>query len=212
MIGLTALLTIGSGVGQVAGGVMSAIQNRRIAQKLAQRKSELQNWFDTEYNKSFLETEESKSALKTITEQSKKNRKYAEGRKAVMGGTDEAQVAAMARDAENYAAAVNQILGLSTGRKENMRREYVGRKENIENQEMALDQARQQSWQNFMSNAAQLGSTGAMLKGMGADMPLGNLFATSLKGGSGGMSGWDPRNMNLPFYSGSNPGMYSNRQ
>lgn len=161
-------LTLASLAGSAWGASRSAKQNREIDREIAERRAELQGWFDEEMGTGILETESGKSAIKILLENMKRQNKAISSGRAITGASAEETTAQKEKFMENYSNAIAKMLGQDTARKEGVRRDYMAQKAGVENLELQNLQGKSQNWANFLQNVAGLGQSAIMGESLGA--------------------------------------------
>ena len=154
-----------------AGQEQQDLLNRRI--------SDLETWYNTEANKDFTQTKEGRATTSRLQNQMRKALE-AQGTTAVKtGATPESRVALQGELQEKYGQALNQLSGLSTRRREGIRRDYTTSMNQLLNQQAGLIQGKQQSSANLAGNiGSALGSLSSVDAGGGFDW-LADLFKGS---------------------------------
>lgn len=131
MIGL-----IGSAVGALGSlfsGISARNQARKAEKQLEQRKADLQSEYAQEKNTDYLDTETARSTLALLRRQNKRAQESLNNNAVKSGASDEAKVAAAARQNENYANAVSQIAGMGTQYKQRLKENYQQRLDSLDN-------------------------------------------------------------------------------
>jgi len=174
-------LTLASLAGSAWGASRSAKQNREIDREIAERRAELQGWFDEKMGTGILETESGKSAIKILLENMKRQNKAISSGRAITGASAEETTAQKEKFMENYSNAIAKMLGQDTARKEGVRRDYMAQKAGVENLELQNLQGKSQNWANFLQNVAGLGQSAIMGESLGA-FDTENIFRTGVSG------------------------------
>lgn len=198
-------------LGNIYGGIKSAQQNKEIDELLAGRMNDLQSRFDKDYNTNFLDTDHAKSVIKTLSKQHGESLKKVDNAGAITGASQEAKIAARESSQGKFDDALTSLAGYGTQYKDMKEREFNRRDDSLQNIFLQHQMNKGGNWTNLMGNATNLGQTGIMAEAMGGGggVNLSGLFGmNSLKGGSGGMAGWDPRY--LPFKTKGPLSMLSN--
>jgi hypothetical protein len=173
-------LAIGSVVSGLFGTIGSARANNKIDEQLRRRRSELDTWYDKEYNTPFLDTTQGKSAIQTLRTQYDDMMKKTAQNNAISGASDEMKVATADKAQRGYADSINKIAGYGTEYQDAIRREYTGQKIGLDNLEAQNLQGKSQNWSNLMSNAMNAGIGFAQADADGAfkdwDKKLSSLF------------------------------------
>ena len=131
MIGL-----IGSAVGAL-GSLFSGIGARKQARKAEKQIHERKDALTTEYaqdkNTDYLDTEAARSTLALLRRQNRRAQEAMNNNAVKSGASDEAKVAAAARQNENYANAVSRIAGMGTQYKQRLKENYQTRMDSLAN-------------------------------------------------------------------------------
>jgi|AMWB02.1.fsa_nt_gi hypothetical protein len=162
-IGVGSAIALGSTLVSMFGSAGSARANKRYDQYLEGRMSDLDKWYNTEYNTPYLDTTAGKSALGSLRTYYGDAMKKVGQNSAITGASDEAKVATGDKVQRGLADSVMRLAGHGTMYRDAIRREYQGMKmglENLQQQNLANKSA---NWNTLMSNAANLGITGAEL-------------------------------------------------
>lgn len=133
MIG--ALIGAGIGVlGSVFGG-MKASQAAKAAKESKERqKLENENWYNRRYNEDATQRADAQRLL-TITQDAIRERNQAaQGRKAVMGGTDESVAATQEAGSKMMADAVGQVAAQAQSSKDRVEQTYMENKKQLDAQ------------------------------------------------------------------------------
>ena len=151
---------------------------KKQQKELEKRRSDYEAWFKGEYGQDFLDTEMGRSTVNQLGS-TLKNTLQNQQTGAVRGGlTTEAQVAQKGAAQDVYATALNQLTGLGTQYKQNMRNSYDYR---IQNYLQPLDAMAMQRIGNYGQYGAQTAETSQSLVNALAGMDWNSLF-----GGGGG--------------------------
>lgn len=154
-----------SALASLFGSLKSAEANRAADQQLARRKSELETWYDKEYNMNYMDTPEAQSTLQLLRQQATDQMKKVDQGNAIRGSSDEQRVATAGRVGENMANATTRLAGQGTYQKNMANRQYQMLKQNLDWQEAQNLQNKNAQWMNFMNNAATAGTGFAQAAG-----------------------------------------------
>lgn len=174
------LVSLGS---QAFGSAQSAQANNELRRKLLERSDNLNDVFNKDIKMDYMATPGVKNTLAAYAKGLKDIQKNTEGRAAMAGSSPEAVIAEREKGNENYGDFIRKVAGGQEAYKENKERVYQIRRDNMDNQIFASDQAKASQWDNFSKNATALGvagiSAGAIQKdgAGGAGDWLKNLFA-----------------------------------
>ena len=164
---------IGTAVGaglSIAGQVFGAIKGAKEAKKNQALINKKQAENEADYNlngqRSFLETNAAKDAVRSQNEALDDARKNVAGRSAITGASDEAVVASNTGIQKNYSDAISRLAGAGTQYQQNEKRMYLARKDSLDNQQMQLNQQKADSAANLAGNAGDLMTGLAFSEGM----------------------------------------------
>lgn len=139
------------------GGAQSARANRAVDNQLAKQKSELQTWYDKEYNQNYLESSEAQSTLQLLRNQMGQRMKAVDQSNAIRGASDEARIATADKLGQGYSNAATQLAGYGTRKQDYTNRLYQSLKAGQDAQQMQNLQSKAANWTNFMGNAINAG-------------------------------------------------------
>lgn len=128
---------IGGGLkvaGGIAGGIMSAINNRKIKKNIEQQMRDNQDWFDRRYNEDATQRADAQRVLTNLNEAIRNRNKQVAGTQAVMGGTEESVASAKAINNEAIADATSNIAVASEARKADIEDTYLANKSDLNDQ------------------------------------------------------------------------------
>lgn len=151
MIG--AILGIASLAASAYGMAKSAQANKAIDKQIAGQESELDTWYNKEYNQSYLDSAEAKSAITILRNQIREQMKKVDQNNAITGASNERRVATADKLNQGYQDAVSRIAGYGTRYKDSVRRQYMYGKMGINNLELSNLQGKSQNWSNLTGNA-----------------------------------------------------------
>lgn len=161
-LGSTLVSLIGSG----AAAIGSAGANKRYDQYLEGRISDLDKWYNTEYNTPYLDTTSGRAALGSLRTYYGDAMKRVSQGSAITGASDEAKVATGDKVQRGLADSVMRLAGYGTQYRDSIRREYQAQKMGLENMQQDNLMRKSQNWNNLMNNAMNLGIGAAELGGM----------------------------------------------
>jgi len=170
-----------SALASLFGSLKSAGANQAIDSQLARQRSELQTWYDKEYNQPYLDTEEARSTIQLLRNQAGEQMKKVDQGNAIRGASDETRVATADKLNRGMANATTQLAGYGTRKKEYTNRLYQGLKQNLSQIELQNLQNKSQQWSNFMGNAMNAGTGFAQAGGSGAFEDWDNKLSTLWK-------------------------------
>ncbi len=168
-LGSTLVSLIGSG----AAAIGSAGANKRYDRYLEGRLSDLNNWYNTEYNTPYLDTTSGRAALSSLRTYYGDAMKKVGQNSAITGASDEAKVATGDKVQRGLSDSVMRLAGYGTQYRDAIRREYMGQKMGLENLMQDNLARKSQNWNNLMSNAMNVGIGSSEL--FGNENPFGAL-------------------------------------
>lgn len=146
-----------SAVSSLIGALQSAQQNKAVDAQLQQRQSELDSWYNREYNQNYLDTDEAKSVIQFLNNQkAEQMKKLAQGN-AIKGASDETRVATADKLNRSMGDQITRLAGMGTQRKYLTDRQYQNLKFGLDQAEQQNLMRKSQNWTNFMTNAANAG-------------------------------------------------------
>ena len=158
-------------VGGIAGGIMSAINNRKIKKNIEQQMRENQDWFDRRYNEDATQRADAQRVLTNLNETIRNRNKQIAGTQAVMGGTEESVASAKAINNEAIADATSNIAVAAEARKADIENTYLSKKDDLNNQLNQLRGQHGQMIQNAVSGVAN--AAGGVAESLNYDELLG---------------------------------------
>jgi hypothetical protein len=136
---------IGAGLGvasSIFGGISARKARRKQERMLAQQEQENQAWYDRKYNEDPTKRADTVRLLTQMQEQIKNRNKAANGRQAVMGGTEDSTTAVKEANNKTLADTTSQIVAANESRKDDIEGQYQARKNAIQNKRMGLEEAK----------------------------------------------------------------------
>ena len=163
MIGaiISAVGALGS---SIVGGVSAARQRRQEQAEIERQRAANKAWRDYEYNQDATQRADAQRALTRLGEQIRKNNTAAQGRQAVMGGTEESVVATQQANSQAMADATSQIVANADARKDKIDTSYRAEDAALSTQQRALNEQKAQAITQATSQAIQAaGNMGAAI-------------------------------------------------
>lgn len=148
---------IGAGLGlasSIAGGIANRKARKKQEQMIAQQQRENQAWYDRTYNADPTKRADTVRLLTQMQEQIKNRNKAAKGRQAVMGGTEDSTTAVKEANNKTLADTTSQIVAANDARKDNIEQQYLNRKNQLQNQQMAIDAEKAADTANAVAGVA----------------------------------------------------------
>lgn len=154
------LITLASTGAQMATQSKSRKEMKTYQKQLERRNSDYQAWFDSEYKRDFLDTEQGRSTLNQLGMTLKNTLNNNQNAAVRTGATAETQVAAQGQAQDVFAQALNQLTSQGTQYKQNLRNSYDY---NIQNYLRPLDALQTGKVANWNQLGGQIGDSGAGL-------------------------------------------------
>lgn len=157
----------------MASGIFGGISNRKARKRqermLARQQQENQAWYDRKYNEDPTKRADTVRLLTQMQEQIRDRNKAAKGRQAVMGGTDDAAVAAAEANSKAIADTTADIVARNDARKDSIEQQYMQRKQNLQNGQMQLEAEKADTTANVVQGVlGTAANIAAALDGAGA--------------------------------------------
>lgn len=132
----------------------------------AMRKSN-ENWYNRRYNEDPTQRLSAQRMITKLEDIVRRRNKAAEGRRAMVGGTEESVAAEKERNNQMMADAVSQIAAYGDAQKDRIEQQYLNRKNRLDEQYLGLEGEKQGTYDILG------GMIGGSVKGMSAGMSLG---------------------------------------
>jgi len=161
MAGAVALIgTLASLLLNAYGSSQSAEANDKAQGLLNKRINDLDSWYNAESSKDYTQTPEGQATQRRLESQMKKALESQNNDAVRTGATPESKVALQGELQEKYSDAISNLSGLTTQRKEGLRRDYMLNMNNLLNQQTGMYSQEQNNWTNLASNIS--GALGAL--------------------------------------------------
>lgn len=160
--------------GQMFGAFKGAKQANKQQQLIDKKQAENEADYNINGQRSFLETNAAKDAVRSQNEALDDARKNVAGRSAVTGASDEAVVASNTGVQKNYSDAISRLASAGTQYQNQQKQMYLARKDSLDSQQMQLNQQKADGAANLVGNAGDLmGSLPFVegMKGSGSKLP-----------------------------------------
>lgn len=148
-----------SAVNPIFGAMYGAYKNAEaVKQKeneVEQYKTDIDTWYDKNYNQDFLSTNVGKAALERTREQMFDTNKQADNAKVVTGGTDEAVLAAKTKNNDMFSETVNKLAAMGTARQDRVDSINRQQKLGLFNTKMGMHDDNIASAQQFQKNSGE---------------------------------------------------------
>lgn len=147
-------ITIGlSAAGMLAGGIGSAIYNRKADKAVAGMAKDNKDLFDAQYYADYTKRSDVQSALGRMRDQLKASQLRNRNTAAVTGATPEAAIASQEADNATLGQTIQGIVGQASAFKDGVQNRYLTQKQVLDNQKIAGYQAKAANFANMASNA-----------------------------------------------------------
>jgi hypothetical protein len=151
---IPAIIGAATAIGSAIYGGIKNSKARKAQQKLiAEQQRKNEEWYNKNYYADYMQNADVQSALGQLRDQISQNNRHAAGTAAMMGGTDEAKLAAQAAGNRTYADAIRGIAGQATAYKRNIDAQYQQNQQNILGMQMNM-------YNQDAANASNLASNG----------------------------------------------------
>lgn len=153
---LGAAMTAG---GAIYGGIKSARANQQAKEMNEEQRQKNQNWYDRRYNEDATQRADAQRILTQTRDIIKQRNQAAQGRQAVMGGTEESVAATKEANNKALADATSHIAADAERRKDMIESTYM-RNDDVNNQRLvAIEQARAQNTAKAVEGIAKAGAS-----------------------------------------------------
>lgn len=153
---------IGSVASSAVGGAVAAKRRREEQRALEEERQRNKAWYERRYNEDATQRADAQRALTRLREQIQANNRAAQGRQAVMGGTEESVVATQQANAGAMADATSKIVADAETRKDKIEETYLTNDSSIAAQQRAVKEQQAQditaATTQAIGAAAQLGA------------------------------------------------------
>ena len=149
--------------GSIFGGVKASKAMKKVKRNLEGQMKENQNWYDRRYNEDATQRADTQRILNMTMENIRNRNRMAEGRQAVMGGTDESVAATKEANNQALADTMGQIAVANEARKDNIEQQYLANKADLNQQLNDLEQKKAEAISQAVNGVADAaGSMGKM--------------------------------------------------
>lgn len=122
---IASLVTTGVSAGlQVDANNKAGKERQKYQKQLEGRVDDLNTWFESEYNKDFLNTDIARSSISGLNRQTDRQLDALNNAASFGGMTQEGQIASRGKLNETYADAITKLLGYGTQYKQGLRSQY----------------------------------------------------------------------------------------
>lgn len=155
---------VGAGVG-LASGLFGGSQASKAAKKqerlINEQEAKNEAWYNRNYYQNYLDSSESRAAIKRVEDTMKKRNQQAQATAAVTGGTPESVLAQQENDQKLMSDTVGNLAARADARKEQIDAVNQQNQQNIANARMGQYQANESGGSQLMGNG--LGLIGSAL-------------------------------------------------
>lgn len=191
---------IGSLIGGLVGGAASIFGGMSASKAMKEyyntakennRAKQAQNeaWYNRRYNEPATERADAQALLTRTEEMIRDRNKAAQGRQAVMGGTEESVATTKDANADAMAQAASNIVAASEARKDRIEDQYMSRSQQLTDEATQLEGQKQLGKAQNVATATQAvgqfaGGLGEAMEDNGFDSWFSGLFKKSNNGGT----------------------------
>ena len=154
---------VGAGIGLVSslfGAAKSAREAKKQEKELARQRAANEAWYNRNYYQDYLNTVEAQNALKRVRNAWDERTREARARQAITGGTAEQAQAVAEAGGEAMAETVGNLAAQGQQNKAAVDAQKLAMDNNLSQQQMAIDEARQTAASNLMSSGASMITSG----------------------------------------------------
>ena len=126
---MAALKTVAGLAGSLFGGYQASRAMKKVRNLLREEERENNNWYERRMNQDYTQTAEAQNAMRRARDYARELNRAAEGRQAVMGGTDEAVAAERERTNEAVGNTLADIAAAGTQQKDAIEQIYLKRRQ-----------------------------------------------------------------------------------
>jgi hypothetical protein len=154
---------VGAGIGLASslfGAAKSAREAKKQEEELARQKASNEAWYNRNYYQDYLNTVEAQNALKRVRNAWAERTREARARQAITGGTAEQAQAVAEAGGEAMGETVGNLAARGQQNKAAIDAQKLAMDNNLSQQQMAINEARQTAASNLMSNGASMITSG----------------------------------------------------
>lgn len=143
--------------GSIFGGISASKAMRNVKDNLNRQKSDNRNWYDRRYNEDATQRADAQAILAKTEESIRNRNRQAAGAQAVMGGTEESVAAAKAANNQALADATATIAVNADKRKDAIEAQYQAKDEALQQELNNMEKGRAQNTAQAIQGVAQAG-------------------------------------------------------
>lgn len=154
---------VGAGIGLASslfGAAKSAREAKKQEEELARQKAANEAWYNRNYYQDYLNTVEAQNALKRVRNAWDDRTREARARQAITGGTAEQAQAVAEAGGEAIGGTIGNLAAQGQQNKAAIDAQKLAMDNNLSQQQMAINEARQTAASNLMSNGASMITSG----------------------------------------------------
>lgn len=147
-----------SAVGSIFGNISASKAMKKVKNNLNEQRKRNQDWYDRRYNEDATQRTDAQAILTRTEETIRARNKQAAGTQAVMGGTEEGVAATKAANNQALADATATIAVNAEARKDAIESQFQAKDEAIQQQFNDLEQKKAQNTAQAIQGVVQAGS------------------------------------------------------
>lgn len=147
-----------SAVGSIFGGISASKAMKEVKNNLNEQRKRNQDWYDRRYHEDATQRADAQAIMTRTEEAVRRRNKQAAGTQAVMGGTEESVAAAKAANNQALADATATIAVNADKRKDAIESQFQAKDEAIQQQFNDLEQKKAQNTAQAIQGVVQAGS------------------------------------------------------
>lgn len=187
---LTTLITTAATLyAQDESNKQAAKQRKRYENQLQGRVDDLNEWFNREYYRDFLDTDIARSSIRGLMQQQDRQLEAINNAAAQGGATAESNIAAKGKLNEGFADAIARLLGYGTQYKNDLRSQYDYRLQSLY---QPINDLQQQRINDYALNSQNITAAGNSLSSTAGMIDWETLLRNQNKGG------WDSGGYGIP--------------
>lgn len=147
-----------SAVGSIFGGISASKAMKKVKNNLNEQRKRNQDWYDRRYHEDATQHADAQAIITRTEEAVRRRNKQAAGTQAVMGGTEESVAATKAANNQALADATATIAVNAEARKDAIESQFQAKDEAIQQQFNDLEQKKAQNTAQAIQGVVQAGS------------------------------------------------------
>lgn len=142
----------------IFGGVSAAKSAARQREMIEAQRAKNQDWYNRRYNEDGTQRADAVRLMQLTEDSIRKRNRQAEGTSAVMGGSQESLAAAREDNNQAIASTMSGIAASSDARKDNIERQYMARDDAYSKQSQGIEEQKQKSISDAVAGASKAAS------------------------------------------------------